>query len=332
MALIQTVCPNCRRGTLIDEALESCYCLYCGRRLIYLGNGRVKVDNSDVIRNLKLLCEKDTDKHNYDDLKEHSDRITDRETEDYLGWYYKGLAAAGQKKFRAAYGYWSQCVELCDDKGFLVKVYDDVPRAIVKSLRSKDITTFEQVSAIAEYRELINWFRKRGVDPEKVYAIPFVMTEEICKSFEGITSMRRLYIYYLALAIVSQDIITNYSDMDIVSETLFRLWKMTVEVLNSYAKYDDYEEHMPRSIELFGQFCKDAYDQIGKYAENDTELSTKLNQAWGEENILPYSEFYERALNTAFRFGPRNNRGKDNLTFMKAQSKSFIRRYMEQIE
>lgn len=332
MALIQTICPNCQKGTLVDETLESCYCLYCGRRLIYLGNGRVRVDNTDVLRNLKSLCEKDNDKHNYVDLKDHSDRIIEKETEDYLGWYYKGLAAAGQKKFREAYGYWSHCVQLCDDKGFLVKVYDMVPAAVARSLRSKDLATFEQVSAIAEFRELINGFRNRGVDPDKVYAIPFVLIDEITRSFTDVTSMRRLYIYYLALSIVSLDVISNYCEMEVVSGTLSKLWKMSVKVLNSYAKYDDYEDHMPESIELFGSFCKEAYDKLDKYGEYDTELHTKLGHAWGNEEFLPYSEFFERALNTAFGYGPRNNRGKNNNSFMRTQAKAFIRRYMEPIE
>ena len=106
MALMQTVCPNCRKSTPIDDSMESSYCIYCGRKLINLGDGKVRVDNSDMIRNLKTLCEKDTDKHNYDDLKEHSDRIIDKNTEDHLAWYYKGMSAAGLRKFRAAYGYW----------------------------------------------------------------------------------------------------------------------------------------------------------------------------------------------------------------------------------
>lgn len=332
MALIQTICPNCQKGTLVDETLESCYCLYCGHRLIYLGNGRVKVDYSDVIKNLKSLCEKDNDRHNYRDLKDHSDKIIEKETEDYLGWYYKGLAAAGQRKFREAYGYWSHCVELCDDKGFLVKVYDAIPMAVARSLRSKELVSFEEVTVIAEYRELINAFRKRGVDPDNIYAIPFVLIDEICRSFSDVTSMRRLYIYYLALAIVSQDVISNYAAMDVVSDTLSRLWKMSVKVLNSYAKYDDFEDYMPDSIELFGTFCKDAYDKIDKYDEYDTELHNKLAQAWGKEDFLPYSEFYERALDTAFNYGPRNNRGKNTASFMRSQAKALVKRYTEPIE
>ena len=329
MALVQTVCPNCRKGTLTDETMDYCYCIYCGRRLINQGNGRVRVDNSDIIRNLKILCEKDVDKYNYEDLKEHSDRITDTETEDHLGWYYKGLSAAGLKRFRAAYAYWLECVQTCDDKGFLVKVYDDVPRKIVRALKSKDSTSFEQVLHVADYRELISGFRKRGIDPEKVYAIPFVMTEELCKLFSEPTPMKRLYTYYLALAIISLDIISNYSDMEIVSETLFRLWKAETEVLNNYTKYDDYDYSMVKSVELFGVFCKEAYDQLKKMSEEDPELHIKLRGIWSGETFLPYSEFFERALDTAFGFGPRNNKGKDNAMFEKAQAKSFIRRYAE---
>lgn len=332
MALIQTICPNCQKGTLVDETLDSCYCLYCGHRLIYQGNGRVKVDYSDVIKNLKSLCEKDNDMHNYGDLNDHSDKIIEKETEDYLGWYYKGLAAAGQRRFRDAYGYWTHCVQLCDDKGFLVKVYDAIPVAVARSLNSKELATFEEVSVIAEYRELINAFKKRGVNPDNLYAIPFVLIDEICRAFSDVTSMRRLYTYYLALAIVSQDVVSNYANLDVVSDTLSTLWKMSVKVLNSYAKYDDYEDFMPKSIELFGTFCKDAFDRLDKCSEDDTELHTKLGQVWCNVDFLPYAEFYERALNTAFGYGPRNNRGKDGSSFMRTQAKSFIRRYTEPIQ
>ena len=328
MALMQTVCPNCRKSTPIDDSMESSYCIYCGRKLINLGDGKVRVDNSDIIRNLKTLCEKDTDKHNYDDLKEHSDRIIDKNTEDHLAWYYKGMSAAGLRKFRAAYGYWLGCGELCDDKGFLVKVYDDVPRAVVKSLRSKGNTPMDDLVHVADYRELINGFRKRGIDPEKVYAIPFVMTEEICKLFSEPAPMRRMYTYYLALALVSLDVISNYCDLDIVSEALFRLWKSAMDVLNNFTKYDDYDDSMPKSVELFGLFCKETYDQLKKMSEEDPELHIKIRERWGGEAFLPYHEYFERALDTAFAFGPRNNRGKDNVMFMRYQSKSFIRRYV----
>ena len=74
-----------------------------------------------------------------------------------------------------------------------MKVYDDVPRKVVRALKSKDSTSFEQVLHVADYRELISGFRKRGIDPEKVYAIPFVMTEELCKLFSEPTPMKRLY-------------------------------------------------------------------------------------------------------------------------------------------
>ena len=185
---------------------------------------------------------------------------------------------------------------------------------------------------IAEYRELINAFKKRGVNPDNLYAIPFVLIDEICRAFSDVTSMRRLYTYYLALAIVSQDVVSNYANLDVVSDTLSTLWKMSVKVLNSYAKYDDYEDFMPKSIELFGTFCKDAFDRLDKCSEDDTELHTKLGQVWCNVDFLPYAEFYERALNTAFGYGPRNNRGKDGSSFMRTQAKSFIRRYTEPIQ
>ena len=98
MAFVAVKCPNCGASLQMDDSKESCFCSYCGtkverERININVSGKVIIDQSDRLENIRKLADAAFANQNYSEAYSYYAKMLEISSEDVHASFRKGICA-----------------------------------------------------------------------------------------------------------------------------------------------------------------------------------------------------------------------------------------------
>lgn len=121
MSLIALKCPNCNGDIQLDDSKEFGFCMHCGTKVMIQEavNRNVKLDHSDRLNNLIAVGKNTITGGSSADLLDTANKILEIDSDNWFGWYLRGVSASKAANCAGMYKAWEKAVEHIDQKTYL---------------------------------------------------------------------------------------------------------------------------------------------------------------------------------------------------------------------
>ncbi len=118
MSIIVLKCPNCGADLQLEDSKESAICMHCGIKLSIQGSAEMNPEK-DQLNNLIDLGKNSVDSGSSSDLQGISMKILEIDSNNWFGWYLKGVASAKAAQCSAMYDAWENAAEFIPPEEYL---------------------------------------------------------------------------------------------------------------------------------------------------------------------------------------------------------------------
>lgn len=116
--MIVLKCPNCGADLQLEDSKEFAFCMHCGTKIL-IHDTIGKNPEKDKLNNLISLGKNSVDTGSSSDLQNISMKILEIDSNNWFGWYLKGVAMAKAAQCYAMYDAWEKAAEFIPQDEYL---------------------------------------------------------------------------------------------------------------------------------------------------------------------------------------------------------------------